>query len=82
MSRQARVILAYATVKVLDPATGSWAVRSFYKDAVFPDSADPEDVERLVRRGYAEWLEAPAAAEPEPVKAEEPKKATPAKSAK
>lgn len=68
MSRQARVILAYATVKLLDPVSGS-TVRSYYKDAVFPDSADPEDVERLVRRGYAEWVEndAPApVAEPTP----------------
>lgn len=65
MNRQARVTAAYATVKILDPSSGSWSVRGFYQGGVLPESADPEDVERLVRREYAEWAdEIPGPADP------------------
>lgn len=67
MNRQARVSVAYATVKVRDAVGVS--VRGFHQGAVFPDSADPDAVAALVRRGYAEWVdevepEAPDAVEP------------------
>lgn len=71
-TRRARVTAAYATVKLLDPATGKWTVAGFYKDAVLPIEADPENVAGLVRKEYAEWVEeAPAEespADPEPKK--------------
>jgi hypothetical protein len=51
------VVVAYATVKLLDPATGKWTVGGFYEGAVFPENADPENVASLVRREYAEWLD-------------------------
>lgn len=77
MNRQARVVVAYATVKVLDPATGKPTVCGFYKDSVLPANADPANVEALVRREYAAWInEEPV---PEPVKVEEPKVEEPAK---
>jgi len=62
--RQARVIVAYATVKMLD-GVGKPAVHGFYRDAVLPAGADPAAVEGLVRRGYAQWVDAdpPAAAD-------------------
>lgn len=78
MARRARVTAAYATVRVLDPATGAPTVVGFHQGGTFPDTADPENVENLVRRGYAEWVEADEApavdAEPE-AEAEAPKKA-------
>jgi colicin import membrane protein len=52
------VVVAYATVKVLDPISGKWTVHGFPKDAIFPAEADPENVANLVRREYAEWLDA------------------------
>jgi len=72
--RAARVILAYAQCKVLDPATGKPTMVGFYRDAVLPAVADPADVERLVRRGYAEWVDAdpPAAPVQAPAPATEP----------
>ncbi len=63
--RRARVTAAYATVRVLDPASGKPTVYGFYEGGILPPSADPESVEGLVRRGYAEWVDEPA--EPEPV---------------
>lgn len=88
MARRARVTAAYATVRVLDPATNAPTVLGFHQGGTFPDTADPENVENLVRRGYAEWVdEADGPADPdatidaEPLKADaEPKKA-PAKKA-
>jgi hypothetical protein len=70
-ARRARVTAAYATVRIMDPATGAPSVRGFYQGAVFPDVAFAEDVERLVRREYAEWADeaAPAVVE-EPVSGE------------
>ena len=56
-TRQARVAVAYATVKLLDPATGKWTVHGFPQGAVFPPNADPENVANLVRREYAEWVD-------------------------
>ena len=56
-NRRARVLAAYATVKLLDPVTSKWTVHGFYKDAVLPLEADPENVASLVRREYAEWLD-------------------------
>lgn len=56
-TRRARVVVAYATVKVLDPISGGWSVRGFYQDAILPAEADPENVASLVRRQYAEWLD-------------------------
>lgn len=77
-ARRARVTAPYSTVRVMDAATGGPAMLSFYRDAVYPDGAAAEDVERQVRRGYAEWLDAdevPAVdAEPE-AEPEAPKKA-------
>lgn len=78
MSRQARVSVAYATVKVPDGA-GKPTVMGFHQGTVFPASADPEDVARLVRRGYAEWVDEPAEEPPveEPKSDEEPAKPEP-----
>jgi hypothetical protein len=73
VSRQARVTAAYATVRCADPGTGKVMVLGFGHDAVFPVTADPEGVERLVRRGYAEWVDQPEA-EPIAEPAEEPTK--------
>jgi predicted component of type VI protein secretion system len=71
--RRARVIAAYATVRMLDPVSGGYTVGGFYRDAILPNEADPEAVAALVRREYAEWVDGPKA---EPVKAEpEPEKA-------
>lgn len=56
-ARRARLTAAYGTVRVMDPATGSPSIRGFYQGAVFPDAAFAEDVERLVRREYAEWVD-------------------------
>ena len=67
MARLARLTAAYGTVRVVDPATGGPSIRGFYQGAVFPAAADPEDVERLVRRGYAEWVD-----EDEPARPEDP----------
>lgn len=76
-ARRARVTAAYATVRIMDPALGP-AVVGFYRGAVLPESADPEGVARLVRREYAEWVDAEDApaveAEPE-AEPEAPKKA-------
>lgn len=58
MSRRARVLAPYATVKITDSATGQPAVVGFYQGAVLPPEADPENVASLVRREYAEWLDA------------------------
>jgi hypothetical protein len=55
--RRARVLVAYATVKILDPISGKMTVRGFPQGAVFPPDADPENVANLVRREYAEWLD-------------------------
>lgn len=63
--RRARVVAAYATVKVVDPTTGKWTVAGFQKDALLPADADPENMATLVRREYCEWVEGPVA-EPEP----------------
>ena len=77
-TRQARVTVAYATVKLLDPASGKWTVIGFPQGAVFPSNADPANVAALVRREYAEWVEEapaeqpPADPEPEPDPATEP----------
>ena len=86
-TRRARVVVAYATVKLLDPTTGKWTVHGFYQGAVFPENADPENVATLVRREYAEWLDAEPKAEEPPAEkpaAGEPKAepAKPTKSAK
>lgn len=62
-ARRARLTAAYGTVRIMDPATGAPSIRGFYQGAVFPDSADPQDVARLVRRDYAEWVDD----EPEPL---------------
>jgi len=84
----ARVTVAYATVKLLDPATGKWTVHGFPQGAVFPSSADPENVANLVRREYAEWVDPPAsvppesAPEPAPPEPEPAVKATPVEEAK
>jgi len=55
--RRARVVVAYATVKIIDPISGKPAVRGFDQGAIFPVEADPENVAALVRREYAEWLD-------------------------
>jgi hypothetical protein len=57
-TRRARVVVAYATAKILDPISGKWTVHGFHQGAVFPPEADPENVANLVRREYAEWLDA------------------------
>jgi hypothetical protein len=56
-TRRARVVVAYATVKLLDPISGKPAVAGFYQGAIFPPEADPDNVASLVRREYAEWLD-------------------------
>jgi hypothetical protein len=55
--RRARVLAAYATVKINDPISGKPTVAGFYEGAVLPLEADPENVASLVRREYAEWLD-------------------------
>jgi hypothetical protein len=69
-TRRARVVVAYATVKLLDPISGKPAVAGFYQGAIFPPEADPENVASLVRREYAEWVDEPEpdapTSEPEP----------------
>jgi hypothetical protein len=45
-------------VKLIDPISGKWTVRGFDNGAIFPENADPENVASLVRREYAEWLDA------------------------
>lgn len=57
MARRARATAAYATCRVLDPATGAPTVLGFHQGGTFPDTADPDNVENLVRRGYAEWVD-------------------------
>lgn len=85
--RRARVLAAYATCKVRDTATGVLTVLGFYQGAILPSNADADNVASLVRREYAEWVEAEPAPEPErePDKPTddkaEAKKATPAKKA-
>lgn len=76
--RRARVTAAYATVKVLDTATGKPAIHGFYEGGIFPPSSDPDSVAALVRRGYAEWLDEPPPVEviPAPVD-DRPKPAEP-----
>lgn len=56
-ARRARVTAAYATVKIIDPISGKPTVLGFYKDAILPPEADPENVASLVHREYAEWLD-------------------------
>lgn len=65
MSRQARVIAAYATVPCVDASSGKPTVYGFYHGAVLPPTADAEHVVGLVRRGYAEWVEQPKVEEEE-----------------
>jgi hypothetical protein len=77
----ARVLAAYATVKVLDAASGKPTYYGFYQGAILPPSADPEAVANLVRRGYAEWVDGKSD-EPEPKAAEQPEPAKPAKATK
>jgi len=83
--KQARVTAAYATVRVLDPATGKPTVRGFYENAVLPEAADAVNVESLVNRGYAEWVDdSPAEvppADPEPGKDAPPANPTPPQAA-
>jgi hypothetical protein len=55
--RRARVLAAYATVKINDVLSGKPTVAGFYEGAILPPEADPENVASLVRRGYAEWLD-------------------------
>jgi len=74
-TRRARVTVAYATVKLLDPATGKWTVAGFYRDAVLPVEADPENVASLVRREYAEWLDSGEAKAVDKAETEEEKAA-------
>lgn len=58
------MVAAYATVKITDPVSGKWTVHGFTQGGVFPAEADPENVANLVRRGYAEWVDAPAPTAP------------------
>jgi hypothetical protein len=57
MSRQARVVVAYAVVKVLDPLSGKPTVVGFPQGAVLPAYADSQNVADLVRREYCEWVD-------------------------
>lgn len=45
-----KVLWPYITLKVLSD-TGGTVLREFYAGAVVPDNADPEDRDRLVRKG-------------------------------
>jgi hypothetical protein len=69
------VTAAYATVKLLDSVTGKWTVCGFYQGAVLPEFADPENVASLVRREYAEWLDAGETKQVDKQQAEEDKAA-------
>jgi hypothetical protein len=55
--RRARILAAYATVKINDPISGKPTVAGFYEGAVLPPEADLENVASLVQRDYAEWLD-------------------------
>lgn len=73
-----KVTAAYVTVRVPNLA-GQEVLGEFFQDAVLPEKANREDVERLLRKGMAvEVDETPAEPETED-KPEKPAKATPAK---
>jgi hypothetical protein len=76
-ARRARVVAAYSTVKLLDPASGKWTVAGFYQGAILPAEADPDNVAALVRREYAEWVDEPET-EPELVAEPPPEPELPA----
>lgn len=87
-----RVTAPYVTLKIRD-ANGVWTLQGKYKGAVLPvDDVEPESLAHHVETDLAEVFSAAAEngepkpgspqdpePEPEPVKAEEPKKAAPAK---
>lgn len=85
MSTQYQVVWPYATVKLIDGATGQPTFRGFNEGSVLPLTADANDVKRLVGKGAVAALgeQAPPAVvlpDPEPdvepapdVKPERPK---------
>lgn len=66
-----QVVWPYATVKLIDAATGQPTFRGFNEGSGLPPTADPADVKRLIGKGAVVALDAPAPApevraEPEP----------------
>jgi len=47
-----KVLAAYVTFRVADPVSGGDVLLGYYAGAPVPPNANPEDVERLVRKGY------------------------------
>jgi hypothetical protein len=73
VSTQYQVVWPYATVKLIDSATGQPTFRGFNEGSILPPTADPADVKRLVGKGAVADLDAPASvAEPEPEPNPEP----------
>lgn len=70
MSGPHQVVWPYATVKLIDAATGQSTVRGFAEGSVLPPNADAEDVRRLVAKG-AVVSTAPTRPSPEPTTAPE-----------
>lgn len=66
-----RVAVPYCTIKVRDDR-GQLVVREFYADAPVPDSADPDDVARLLRKNCLVDDDAKAEPEPDPEPAGRP----------
>jgi len=66
VSTQYEVVWPYATVKVVDGATGQPTFRGFNEGSILPTTADPADVKRLVGKGAVEVLGGAAPETPEP----------------
>ena len=39
---------------------GAWTIRTLYRDQLLPEGAHPDDVERLLRKGFVEAIEVTA----------------------
>lgn len=63
--QQYQVVWAYASVRVIDGATGQPTIRGFAEGGVLPPTADPADVKRLLGKGAIVVLG--ASPEPDPV---------------
>lgn len=47
-----KVLQPYVTLKVRNQATGTSTILGYYQGATVPSEADPDDVKRLVDKGY------------------------------
>lgn len=74
MGISVKVVAPYVTLKVKDVA-GSDVVQGFYAGAVVPDPVDGDSLQKHLRTGMVEAVDAPVdapVAEPEPVVEEAP----------